>query len=232
MKSSRYLILSSFPLIFLNVFAIVTAQEWLISSTRLLFYVLFILIYLRKFHSFQLNLTAFFIFYLAGEISSLYKEYWYLDVVSMTFFVTAYIFLCREAIKHTERESASRYMVIYFVLILLLNAYFLLLHVLELQNYIAGYLRYALYLLYYVNVLVLGIVGLVYYLNSYSRKAVFFISLVLVLIFADIFRDMDTFYAKDMGVLILENLLRFSSLILAYLFFKTRERKLRLLHMI
>ncbi|MFD1096542.1 hypothetical protein [Salegentibacter chungangensis] len=232
MKLYRYLLLTGLLLLMLNIYGIVSSTDWLVLASRLLFYVGLIGFKMSYLRISNLNLSAFFSFFIIAEIVSYFNDYWYLGMVGLLLYMAAYIFLSREAVLHTERSSASKYMLLYFVLVILVNAYLMLLHVLELQFYVSGFLNYGLYLVYYINLLVLGVVGLVYYLNSYSKKSVFFISLALALIFADVFRDMTAFYLEELGVLVLENFLRLAAITLAFFFFATEEKKLRLLNMV
>ena len=123
-------------------------------------------------------------------------------------------------------------MLVYFTLIVGINAYFLGIHVFDLRVHIPSSLDYGIYIVYYINLLILGVFGFIYYLNSYSKKAVYFVSLILALIFAEVLRDMGVFYLKDPSVEISEAILRLAIAFFVVLFFVTKEKKMRLINMI
>ena len=146
--------------------------------------------------------------------------------------MASYFFLAKEALMHTQRTNANKYMKFYFFLLIGINVYFIFNHLLEMEKNFSSSLYFILYSFYYLNLLTLGVIALIYYLNSYSKKSVFFISLVLSIILADVLRDMALYYLKDTSVLIIESILRFSIIILAFKFFITEEKKLRLINMV
>ncbi|GGG37276.1 hypothetical protein GCM10011532_21200 [Christiangramia forsetii] len=123
-------------------------------------------------------------------------------------------------------------MLIFFFLLIGLNVYFVVQHIQELEIYMAGIIEFGVYSIYYINLLVLAIVALIYYLNSYSRKSVFFITLVMAIVVSDILRDMALFYFPDTSVLLMNNFLGMSAVILSFLFFATEEKKLRLINLV
>ncbi|HKJ49315.1 MAG TPA: hypothetical protein VJ973_09515, partial [Christiangramia sp.] len=119
-----------------------------------------------------------------------------------------------------------------FVLMIAANVYFVFEHFQEIGSKIDGWQEYWFYLMYYFVLLVLAIVGLIYYLNSYSQKSVFFIVLVMTIIVSDILRDMAIFYLPDTSVLLLQNFLEFAGVVLAFQFYATKEKKLRLINLV
>ena len=132
----------------------------------------------------------------------------------------------------TRREAANRFMLFFFFLLIAVNVYFLFEHLQEMEMHVVGVVEFGFYTVFYVNLFILGIVGLIYYLNSYSRKSVYFITLVMTLVLADVLRDMAAFYLRDTSVLLMESILRFGSVFLAFQFFATEEKKLRLINLV
>jgi len=153
-------------------------------------------------------------------------------LVSVLLKMVSYFFLIREALKYTERQTANKFMLVFFFLLIGVNAYFVFQHLQELEIYMAGIIELGFYSAYYINLLVLSIVALIYYLNSYSRKSVFFIIVVMGLVISDILRDMAFFYLPDTSVLLMKNFLSMMAIIMAFRFFSTKERKLRLINLV
>ncbi|HEY9184299.1 MAG TPA: hypothetical protein VIM94_03135 [Salegentibacter sp.] len=221
-----------FLLAIINIYGVVFGIPDLVLGSGLLFFLPLLAFYYKKLNASNLNLVAFCCFALVGIFAYSLEESWYYKITGLICFMSAYIFLGREALHYTKREQASKYMLGYFLLVVMVNSYLLLEHLLQLELYINSQAEYLLYVFYYLNLLLLGGVALVFYLNSYSRKSVYFITLVLAFIFADVFRDMGEFYLQDTVVVVLGNLLRLAAILFAFLFFVTPEKKLRLLHMI
>lgn len=105
-------------------------------------------------------------------------------------------------------------------------------HLEELKRKISDMGEMIFYVFYYLNLLVMALIALVYYLNSYSKKSVYFISLTLALLFADVFRDMALFYLPDASVEVIQAILRMAGLFMAFKFFTTSEKKLRLINLV
>jgi len=121
---------------------------------------------------------------------------------------------------------------LYFFGIVGINGGLMGYHLIELREYIPGYMAFSVYVLYYFILLILGIISFIYYLNSYSKRSMFFVSLALGLIFADVLRDMGVFYLRDLSVEIIETIIRLGCAVFAAHFFVTREKPLRLTNMI
>lgn len=231
MRFSGIGILACIPVLLTNLFAV--GYNWKLTAnfTFLLAVVILFLSFFKKLDwsnkniSFFLSLTA-----LAGIINFMESPFHQLIILGIGFL--AYLFLIREALRYTKRETANRFMLLFFFVLIAVNIYFLFGHLQEMETHFLNLLEMSFYSIYYINLLVLGIVGLVYYLNSYSRKSVYFISLVMALVLADVLRDMANFYLPVTSVLLLESFLRFGSLILAFKFLSTREKKLRLINLV
>lgn len=232
MKFPAYCAIMLVFFVVLNIFAILFGETWLVTASRIGFFLPLLFCIRSKKHFYNLNFAAFLLFILLGEFTHIFRSAWYFNISSLLFIMASYIFLSREALQYTRRKEASRYMLVYFLFLVVINSWLMGLHLFELETYISSSLVYGLYILYYINLMLLGLVGLIYYLNSYSRKSVFFISGALAMIFADIFRDMGQFYMQDTSVWLIENLLRFAMISFAFLFFITREKELRLLNML
>lgn len=69
-------------------------------------------------------------------------------------------------------------------------------------------------------------------LNSFSKKSVFFICLAITFIVVEVLKDMGLFYFKDVSVEIVGKLIKFAALKMVFLFFITKEKKLRLLNLV
>lgn len=231
MSPFQYLLFLLLPLLGVNLYASVAEIDWLMQATQLLFIPVIFGIYLKQKKKPDFNAVFFLLLFFVAQIAEFFIKSDSLRF-SLFFFIAAYIFLSREAVRNTQRETASMMMLLYFVLLILGITYLLLTHVMELESYISTNLEFAIYIVYYLNLLILGIVSLIYYLNSYSKKSTYFITLVLAFIFADVFRDTDHFYINDSAFLITGNLLWFTGLSFSLLFFLTPERKLRLVNLI
>lgn len=215
-----------------NVIGIFNDNFWLSSSSELFFIVPLILYYFKELPLNNLNFYTFLVCIISANTLGLINGVWFLNYIILGLWLAAYIFLVREAIRHTEYERGSKLMTLYFVIVVAVYTYLLSLHILELERSLNDGLELSFYLVYYLNILILAITALIYYLNSFSRKSVFFMCLAISFIFSDVLRDMEVFYFPDLSVEIVGSLIRFAGLKLAFLFFVTREKKLRLLHLV
>ncbi|MGB7785758.1 MAG: hypothetical protein WBL27_06635 [Salinimicrobium sp.] len=218
--------------ILVNLAGIFYENFWLRKVGEIAFFLPLIGYYRKELPFKQPNFLAFLLCVILASTLSFVGDIWYFDQISLGFWLGAYIFLVREAIKHTEYEKGSRFTTLYFVLVVAVYTYLLSLHILEIERNLGDTFDFLLYIIYYLNILIFAVTALIYYLNSFSRKSVFFICLALSFIFADVLRDMEIFYFRDLSVEIVGSLIRFAALKLAFLFFVTREKKLRLLHLV
>ncbi|MDX1761609.1 MAG: hypothetical protein R3218_05590 [Christiangramia sp.] len=232
MKQSRIFILASIPMLILSLWALIYNMAWLSISAELSVYFILFAGFFKKLDFKNLNVILFLGFSVIAEILSFFKGTSYIGLTVMFFQMASYIFLTREAHRYTERENPNRFMQLFFLLMIGANFYFVYGHFQELQSKMGGFMEFGFYSLYYLNLLVLAVVGLIYYLNSYSRKSVFFISLVMAIVVSDILRDMSVFYLPDTSVLLLKSFLQLSGIILAFLFYSTKERKLKLINLV
>lgn len=216
----------------INVYGIFNENFWLAESGEFLFLLPLVTYYFNRLPVRNLNFYAF-LSLLAGAIFlGFFNDFWLFEYISLGFWMGCYVFLVREAIMHTEYEKGSRFMALYFVAVVAIYIYLLSLHVMELERSLSDVFLFSYYIIYYLNILVLAVAALVYYLNSFSRKSVFFMSLTISFIFADVFRDMEVIYFPDLSVEIVGSLIRFAAIKLAFLFFVTPEKKLRLLNLV
>ncbi len=216
----------------INIYGIYNENFWLKESAEFLFILPVVAYYLGKLPLKNLNFCAFLILLVAAGFLDFFKDFGLFAYVSLGFWMGCYVFLVREAIRHTEYEKGSRFMALYFAAVVAIYIYLLSLHVLELERSLADVFLFSYYIVYYLNILVLAVAALVYYLNSFSKKSVFFMCLTISFIFADVFRDMEVFYFPDLSVEIVGSLIRFAAIKLAFLFFVTPEKKLRLLNLV
>ena len=215
-----------------NITGILRENFWLKNTSEALFIFPLIGYYYRKLPLKNINFFIFFLMFISAATFSIFAEFWYFKEFSLGLWLGVYIFLIREAIKHTEHEKGSKFTVLYFIGIIGIYCYLLSLHVLEIEQSLNNGYVLSLYIIYYLNILILAGVALVYYLNSFSRKSVFFVSLTLAFIFSDVLRDMETFYFQDLSVELTGSLIRLGAINLVFLFFVTGEKKLRLLHLV
>ena len=232
MKQKLFLAICVVVAILVNLIGIFYESFWLRKAGELAFFLPLIAYYHKELPLKNYNFLAFLTCVVIGSALAFAGGSWYLDQVSLGFWLGAYIFLVREAIKNTEYERGSRFTTLYFVLVVAVYTYLLSLHILEIERNLSDSFEFSLYVIYYLNILIFAVTALIYYLNSFSRKSVFFICLALSFIFADVLRDMEIFYFRDLSVEIVGSLIRFAALKLAFLFFVTREKKLRLLHLV
>ncbi|MCB7479664.1 hypothetical protein [Christiangramia sediminis] len=232
MKPRQLAILICLPLIFLNHYAVYNHTPWLAHLGEILIFIPLILGFSKKLDFKNLNLSAFLGLSILAILLSFFENEGLFYLVSVLLRMVSYFFLIREALKYTERQTANKFMLVFFFLLIGVNAYFVFQHLQELEIYMAGIIELGFYSAYYINLLVLSIVALIYYLNSYSRKSVFFIIVVMGLVISDILRDMAFFYLPDTSVLLVKNFLSMIAIIMAFRFFSTKERKLRLINLV
>lgn len=232
MTYRKFFVLSSLPILLLNLFGLISETDWLVDFTELLLYLPFFIAFKRKLDFTNINLNAFLSFSLCTALFRFFDQEKVVYLLSMFFSMVAYIFLYREALKYTKRETANKFILSFFIILIVVNGYFLSNHLQEIELHISSIVEFGFYSLYYINLLVLAVIGLIYYLNSYSRKSVYFITLVMAVVFADVFRDMAAFYLRNTSVSFIESMLRYSAVLLAFYFFSTREKKLRLINLV
>lgn len=232
MKARYFVAIIGLILLFLNFFAIYLNIDWISNTAYITFFFLTVLYYINKT---GVNNGFYYLFMLSTFLSfvfRLFHEQWFNDEVSLVLLSLGNFALIIEASKYVEIKNAGISMQLFFLGLVGMNAMLIFTHVYELKAYISNSSVFYLYSLYYLNLLILGIVAFLYYLNSYSKKSMYFISLTLALMFADVLRDMDVFYLKDMSVELAENTLRFAAAFFAVKFFTTREKQLRLVNFI
>lgn len=232
MKHSRLFILASIPLLILILLAVVYNFQWLSTGAELVMFPLLFLGFYKRLDLANFNLTAFLLLSFCGVGLTFFQDVNLVYFFILTSHMFSYMFLIREALKHTQRESGNKYILLFFFIMIGVNTYFVSGHFLEIGNQIGDLFDFGLYSMYYLVLLALSIVGFIYYLNSYSRKSVFFITLVMTIIVSDILRDMAAYYLPDTSVLLLKSFLDFVSVILAFQFFATTEKKLKLINMV
>ncbi|WP_029037445.1 hypothetical protein [Salinimicrobium xinjiangense] len=232
MKQKIVLAFLTIIAILINIAGIIYEDFWLRRGGELLFFVPLILYYLRRIPVKNFNFLMVILLTLAAIVVSCIRDFGYFDQLKLGFWMGSYVFLAREAIKHTEYERGSKFTTLYFISIIAVYVYLLSIHIIEIEPNVSSSWALSIYIIYYLNILFLAIVALIYYLNSFSRKSVFFICLTLSFIFSDVLRDMEVFYFRDISVEIVATLIKFAALKLVFLFFVTREKKLRLLHLV
>lgn len=216
----------------INIYGIFNENFWLAESGKFLFFLPLIAYYYHRLPTGNFNFYAFLGLLIVGSFLGFFRDLEIFQYISLGLLMGCYVFLVREAIKHTAYEKGSRFMALYFLAVVAIYTYLLSLHVLELERSVSDVFLFSYYILYYLNILVLAVVALIYYLNSFSRKSVFFMCLTISFIFADVFRDMEVFYFPDLSVEIVGSLIRFAAIKLTFLFFVTPEKKLRLLNLV
>ncbi len=232
MKYSRLYIVACIPMLILILVAVLNRINWLLVIAEFTTYLILLKGFSKRLNFSNLNILC---FLLLNMVATLFKFFQEVDMIYsgiMFFQMVSYIFLGREALKYTQREAGNKFMLLFFFLMLGVNSYFVSEHFQELEHKIVSLVEFVFYSMYYIVLLVLAIVCLIYYLNSYSRKSVFFVILVMTVLIADILRDMAFYYLPDTSVLLLQNFLKFCSIIVAYQFFATKEKKLKLINLI
>lgn len=215
-----------------NVIGIFLENFWLSNTSEFLFILPLIGYYYKELPVGNFNFYIFLSCVVLASSLDFFQDILYFNYVVLALWLTAYVFLVREAIRYTKYEKGSRYMSLYFVLVVVVYTYLLSIHILELERSLSDGFELSVYIVYYLNILIFAISALIYYLNSFSRKSVFFMCLTISFIFADVFRDMEVFYFPDLSVEIVGTLIRFAAIKLSLLFFVTPEKKLRLLHLV
>lgn len=232
MKFSRIFILVCIPLLVANLFGVIYEIDWIVSSSKILVYLPLFISFYRRLDFSNINIPLFFGLSLVAGMFGFFKETPLLFYVAMFFSMASYFFLMREALRYTRRETANLFMILFFCVLVAMNIYFLYQHLQQMELHMIGLMELGFFLVYYLNLLILAIVGLIYYLNSYSRKSVYFIGLVIALVVANVLRDMAFFYLPETSVILVESMLSFASVILAFQFLATPEKKLRLINLV
>ncbi len=232
MKHSRLFILASIPLLILILIAVLYNLNWLSTGAEIVTYSVLFIGFYKRLDFTNFNISLFFLLSVLATGLNFMRDESIFYFALMIFQMIAYIFLIREALKHTQRESGNRLMLLFFFLMIAMNVYFVFGHFQEIENQIGDATDFGLYSMYYLLLLILSIVGLIYYLNSYSRKSVFFITMVMAILVSDILRDMAVYYLPDTSVLLLHSFLDFVGIILAFQFFATTEKKLKLINLV
>ena len=232
MKRKFFLALLVVTAMLVNITGIVNDNFLLRRSGEALFFLPIVFFYLKEIPLKNFNFLMFLGLALAATVVSWGDHVWYFEQVKLGLWLGSYIFLAREAIKHTEYEKGSKFTTLYFIAVVAVYMYLLWVHVVEIERNLVNDQTFWFYIIYYLNILFFAIAALVYYLNSFSKKSVFFICLALSFIFSDVLRDMEVFYFRDMSVEIVGTLIKFAAIKLVFLFFITREKKLRLLHLV
>ena len=232
MKKKVILSLLAISAICVNLTGIFKDDFFLRKLGEILFFFPLILYYLRKIPFKNFNFLMFLSMAMGATLFSWGGSLWYFEHIKLGMWLIGYIFLAREAIKHTEYERGNRFTNLYFISVIAIYVYLLWVHIIEIERNLGHELAFWIYVLYYLNILFVAITALVYYLNSFSKKSVFYICFALSFIFSDILRDMEVFYFRDLSVEIVAALIKFAAIKLVFLFFVTPEKKLRLLHLV
>ncbi|WP_424494371.1 hypothetical protein [Salinimicrobium sp. GXAS 041] len=178
------------------------------------------------------NYYGFFIGLFFAGIANVFSDFWYFNYLAVSFWLICFWFLFKEVVLYTEYSKGRRRVRFYFVLVVGIYSYLLSLHVVEIKTNFRDGFQFLIYILFYLSLLVLAVTGLIYYLNSFSRKSVYFICFILSFIFSNVLQDMAIFYTKDVSVELAGLLTRFAAFLMIFLFFSTREKKLRLLNLV
>lgn len=218
--------------ILVHVFAVYSEREILAQLSQLFFLVPLAIYFFKRVPVQKFNFFIFLFFVVLAELITLTGWVWYFEHLNLGLWMIAFILLVREALQYTEYTRGSRFMLLYFILVVTIYIYLFSLHILEIEENLADGILFSLYVIYYGNLLVLGVTALIYYLNSFSKKSVYFICLALSFILSDVLRDMKVFYFKDVSVEMAAGILKFAAIIFVFLFFATKEKKLRLLNLV
>lgn len=215
-----------------NVIAVAETLSWLQNLTQIAFLLILLGLSFDNETLKKTTLFGFVLFAVAANLTSLAEGQWYFSEITLGLWLAAFVFLIMEAIKFTKYNRRNRYLHLYFLTVVGIYGYLFTLHILEIGQKLPNDFLFSMYLIYYVNLFILGVTALIYYLNSFSRKAVFFSCLALAFILSDVLRDMGHFYFRDLSVEIVGTLIKHAALALTFLFFITKEKKLRLLNLI
>lgn len=214
----------------LNIYSIIFNLEWLQEASRVLFFVIPLIIFSQDLNFSNKNILSFLLVFFLSELTIFLPDEWYFNVLRLLLLVAAYFLLSREALRFTKKARSNNFILFFGGFLLLINGYFFTLHFLKIKEHPGSMAELSIYALYYLSLLILAIVGLVYYINSYSKKSVFFIALVLAIIFADIFENLQQIYLRDLGIKLVQNVLHFATAMFIFYFVTTKEKKLNLRH--
>lgn len=232
MKSNRLSIAMCIPMLMFILVGIIYDLNWLASSAEFFTYLILLFGFFKGLDFSNRNIIMFLGFSMSAVLFKFFQDNVIVYYTVMIFQLFSFGFLILEALKHTQRATGNKYMLGFFFLMIIANVYFVSDHFQVLEGQIVGLVEFGLYSIYYITLLALSIAGLIYYLNSYSRKSVYFIVLVMAIVVSGILRDMALYYLPDTSVLLMQSFLQFAAILLAFQFYATREKKLRLIHLV
>lgn len=232
MKQNRFCLLISIPVLVLILGAVLYEINWISNSAEFLTYLALTFGFCSKLDFSNKNIILFLGFSISASFFKFFEDEVMIYYIVLVLQMLSYLFLITEAWRHTKRETGNKFMLIFFFLMIIANVYFVFDHFQVLKGHITGFAEFGLYSMYYMTLLVLSIVGLVYYLNSYSRKSVYFVILVMSIVVSGILRDMALYYFPDTSVLLLQSFLHFAGILLAFRFYTTQEKKLKLMDLV
>ena len=114
-----------------NIIGIIREDFLLRKTGEVLFFLPLILYYLRKIPFKNFNFLMFLGMALVATIISYFERVWYFEEIKLGLWLVGYVFLAREAIKHTEYEKGNRFTNLYFVGVIGAYVYLLWGHVSE-----------------------------------------------------------------------------------------------------
>src|SRR5690606_37453059 len=130
-----------------------------------LFFFTAVLLVVNRYRKFGRNLYLFLGLITLSYLIRYFQGDYYSYEISLVLLGLANVVLILDASRYLEIKNGGNYMLIYFTVIVGINASLLGFHLIGIKEYIISDLVFSVYLLYYINLLILGIVAFIYFLN-------------------------------------------------------------------
>src|SRR6056297_784612 len=114
MSLFQCLLLLLFPLLGVNLYATMGEMDWLMRGTQLLFILVVFTIYLVRNKKPGFNALCFFLFFFLAQIAGFFFNTGTLSLLLLFCYIAGYIGLSREAFQHTQRQTATKTIMVYF----------------------------------------------------------------------------------------------------------------------
>ena len=171
MKQKVLLVFFATLAVVVNMVGIVNEDLLLRRSGEILFFLPLIAYYYQKIQLKKFNVIMFLMFAMGAIIVGSFERIWYFEEIKMGLWLGSYVFLAREAIKHTEYERGNKFTTLYFVGVIAAYVYLLSQHVLEIERTGVNDYTVYFYIIYYLNILFLAVAALVYYCLLYTSPS-------------------------------------------------------------
>ena len=134
-----------------NLFSIFYEILWLKHFSGIIFVVGLLSYHVRKLSRENLNFYGFIAGLFAANVTTFFSDVWFFSHVALGFWLVCFFFIIKEAIQVTEYNKGSHYMQLYFVLVVVVYAYLLSLHMIEMEDGMASTWQFLIYYIKFVD---------------------------------------------------------------------------------